>query len=255
MNSSQFGAYASYYNLLYKDKDYKQEIDYIDGLIKKFSNIKTADILDIGCGTGNHDFLLTQKGYSISGIDLSNDMIEVAKKRKSKTDEDIDFFCCSSVNFNLNKKFDAVISLFHVMSYQSTNNEVFMSFKNAYNHLNDDGLFIFDFWYGPGVLTDRPVVRVKKMSDNKSNIIRFATPDLFPNENIVAVNYEVIVEDIKSKTIEKIYETHKMRYFFIPELEFILKQVGFNEITALEWLSTDKKPGFNSWYALVVCRK
>ncbi|HNZ26108.1 MAG TPA: class I SAM-dependent methyltransferase [Spirochaetota bacterium] len=253
MNLPQFGAYAKYYDLLYKDKNYRDEVDYVDSLIKKYSSIKVNRILDIGCGSGNHDILLSQKGYYLTGIDISQDMINVAKKLKINSN--VDYYCCDSANFKLNKKFDCVISLFHVISYQTTNDNLFKTFKNAYDHLEGEGIFIFDFWYGPGVLTDRPAVRTKKMSDNESNIIRIATPDLFPNENVVAVNYEVIVEDTKSKTIEKIYETHKMRYFFIPELEFALKQAGFDEITALEWLSTDKKPDFNSWYALIVCRK
>jgi trans-aconitate methyltransferase len=73
-----YDKYALYYNLIYKDKAYKEEIKYIDNLIKKYSP-ETKSLLDVGCGTGKHAYFLSQKGYNAEGLDMSEIMLDFAK--------------------------------------------------------------------------------------------------------------------------------------------------------------------------------
>ena len=117
-----FNKYSLYYNLLYQDKDYKSEAEYINQLIKKYHN-NPKSIFNMGCGTGKHDFLLLKMGYEIIGFDISDKMIEEAQLKKSKhfPNEPIEFIKGDIQNIRLNKKFDVVSSLFHVMSYQTKN--------------------------------------------------------------------------------------------------------------------------------------
>lgn len=249
-----FADYARYYNLLYKDKDYQAEVNYIESLIKKYSKSNVKTILDIGCGTGNHDLLFAKKGYEICGIDISEEMINIAKSRINNL-HNVKFYIGKSESFTLDKKFDVIISLFHVMSYQIKNESLYGSLKNAYERLKVDGLFIFDFWYGPAVLTDRPSIRLKELEDENLKIYRIAIPVMHPNENIVDVNFEVIIEDKMNNKLNKIKETHRVRYLFLPELEFMLKNVGFKILDVLEWMSLDKKPCFTSWNGVLVAQK
>lgn len=79
---NQFGdLYSKYYDLLYSDKDYTKEVEYIDSLIKG-QNSKTKTLLDMGCGTGKHAELFCDKGYTVSQVDLSEDMLKIAETRK-----------------------------------------------------------------------------------------------------------------------------------------------------------------------------
>lgn len=80
---SIFEEYAYYYDLLYKDKDYIKEAKYIDKLLKE-ENENINYILNLGCGTGNHDTELHKLGYSIHGIDMSESMIAEANKKKTE---------------------------------------------------------------------------------------------------------------------------------------------------------------------------
>ena len=68
---------------------------------------------------------------------------------------------CDLRKINLESKFDLIISLFHVASYCTTNNCLNSFFERAYEHLNKNSLFIFDYWYGPAVLHLKPSNRVK----------------------------------------------------------------------------------------------
>jgi len=215
--------YSKYYNLFYKDKNYQEEYNYIRDLIKKHGNTGNKNILDIGCGTGKHLSLFKKDGYTVSGVDLSENMISEAKKYLQQEEG---FICCKASDFKFNTKFDIIVSLFHVMSYQTENDELEKVFQNVSEHLTEGGLFIFDFWYGPAVLTDPPVVKIKRLEDDEVNITRVTEPVMRYNENIVDVNFEVLLEDKKTHLVEKINETHKMRYLFLPEIDMLAKKTG-----------------------------
>ncbi len=247
---SVFEEYAYYYDLLYKDKDYEKEAKYIDKLLKQ-ENINTKNILNMGCGTGNHDVELSKLGYKVHGIDLSKQMIHEAK---DKEHENLSFEVADIRNYVSDIKYDAVTSLFHVVSYQNTNEDLINTFKIAYNSLNKNGTFIFDCWYGPGVLTDLPVVRVKKVENDKCKVVRIATPEMFADKNLVYVNYETIIIDKATKQNKVLNEVHKMRYLFTPEIEYMLENVGFNNIKCYEYGTMDK-PNFKSWYGCFICKK
>lgn len=238
---SVFGAYSHYYNLLYQDKDYHGETDYVHGLIRKY-HPTTQNILDLGCGTGRHDILLAEKGYRITGVDFSDDMLAVARSASST----LTFHQGDIRTIRLGEKFDAVISLFHVMSYQTTNDDLASSFATVREHLNPGGVFIFDCWYGPAVLSEPPVIRIKRLEDEKISVLRIAEPVMHPNENLVDVNYHVIVRVKTEGKDQDLRETHRMRYLFRPELDFFLRDAGLRIVDEFEWI-TNKPPGLNTW--------
>ncbi len=247
-NVSTFDDYSKYYDLLYKDKDYNAESIYIHNLLKQF-NMRGKKILELGSGTGRHANILTKHGYKIIGIEHSVKMASQAKQTEN-------FKCVigDMVQVTLNKKFDAVISLFHSISYLTKNDSLQALFKNTYNHLIKNGLFIFDVWYSPSVIFNQPEVRVKKIADNNIEILRVAQPEIYENLNVVNVNYTIFIKDKKMKTISKIEETHTMRHFSIPELTFIANQMGFVVEHTEEFL-TKNTPSHNTWGVCFVLRK
>ncbi len=241
-----FEDYSNYYDLLYADKDYDGEVAYVDTLIKK-NNSKAKTLLDLGCGTGKHDMLFQKKGYVTTGVDLSQDMI-----KRAQAQYDLPFVHGDIRTVQLQKKFDVVVSLFHVMSYQTANTDIQQVFKTAKTHLEKGGLFIFDCWYGPAILNDQPVTRIKRMEDNKNEIIRVSESVLNANTNIVDVTFEVLIRDKQQETVRKIKELHRMRYLFFPEIEHYAANEGFKIVTFEEWL-TGKQPQIDSRNVVFVC--
>ncbi len=247
-----FKEYSKYYNLLYKDKDYQKEVDYIISIIKQY-NPSAQSILNLGCGTGKHDFFLSQKGYTVTGIDLSETMISEAKKYATNN-TNLDFSQGDIRTIRLGKKYDVVVSLFHVISYQITNDDLLKAFSTAWEHLAEGGIFIFDYWYGPAVLTDKPEHRVKKLENDEIKVTRTAEPTLYPNENYVDVKYNITIEDKKKSLTKNLEEVHKMRYLFIPELEMALDQSGFKIEASTEWLN-NQPLSVLSWNGVSMCTK
>ena len=80
---SNFLNYAHVYDLLYAEKDYKSEAGYVHSLLEKFAHTKVYEILDIGCGTGKHAYEFAQRGIQVTGIDLSEKMIQIARQNYS----------------------------------------------------------------------------------------------------------------------------------------------------------------------------
>jgi SAM-dependent methyltransferase len=253
---SVFAYYARYYDLLYKDKDYSGEACFVSDLIKEFAP-EARTILELGCGTGIHAKLLAEAGYELHGIDNSAEMLAAARGRlhdmKQELAERLSFSHGDARTARIDKKFDVVISLFHVMSYQVTNDDLLAAVETAKVHLKPGGIFIFDCWYGPAVLTDRPVVRVKRLEDEAISVTRIAEPVMHPNNNIVDVNYRVLIKDKTNNTHEELRETHRMRYLFKPELEYYLSAHQMSIEKCVEWMST-KETGFDTWNACFVAR-
>lgn len=251
-----FKDYAYYYNTFYGDKDYANEALIIKNLIKGYqTNKETVTLLNLGCGTGKHDYELEKLGYQMTGIDLSAEMIKAAQSVSvEKKDFSPRFEVADIRSYEPKEKYDAVISLFHVMSYQNKNEDVLNVFKVASKALDVGSLFIFDTWYGPGVLSDSPAVRVKKMEDDDNILIRYANPVMHAEDDTVDVCYNIIVINKETSISREINEIHHMRYFFKPEIELMLSQTGFRLVACLD-CNTLKETNYDSWTAYFIAVK
>lgn len=174
-------------------------------------------------------------------LDLLEKTAEPERGRLSFTQGDIR-------SIRLEKRFDAAISLFHVISYQTTNADVTAAFQAAREHLNPGGIFIFDVWYGPAVLTDRPAVQIKRMANDQIEVTRLAEPEIYPNENRVDVHYHVFVREKATNVVKELKESHGMRYYFKPEIELLAAQDELMTMHVEEWMS-GTPVGWANWGA------
>jgi len=248
MRDAVFNAYSRYYDLLYRDKDYFAEAEYIAGLLERFG-VSGKRLLEFGSGTGKHGRLLAARGYEVTGIERSAEMVAQAEPAPG--------FSCQQGDIctvQLGQTFDAVLSLFHVVSYQTTNDAVQAVFARAAEHLEADGLFVFDVWYSPAVYAQRPEVRVKRIADEAIEVTRIAEPILHPNENRVDVNYTIFAGDLASGMVETMTETHPMRHFSLPELDLLAKMSGF-EVVGTEEFLTSNRPSEETWGVCFVMKR
>lgn len=249
-----FKNYAYYYDLLYQKKDYKREAEYICRLIRKYSQ-DAKNILDLGCGTGSHDVFMAEKGYKILGIDFSPEMINLGiEKLDKKYSDNITLKIGDIRNLDLKKKYDVVTLLFNVIGYQVDNADLNATLQTASRHLKNDGIFIFDFWYGPAVLLDRPKNKIKKVEDENNLVIRSTTSKLHLISNHVDIKFKMTVKNKIDGKMRHFSETHSVRYMFIPEIQNMLEDNGFELVSFSEWMSS-KKPSTESWYACIVAKK
>ncbi|MCP9926736.1 class I SAM-dependent methyltransferase [Cyanobium sp. CH-040] len=243
-----FEASSRYYDLLYRDKNTSAEVAYVEALLQRH-RIAGRDLLEFGSGTGRHGCLLAQRGYRVHGLERSAAMVANAQRTPG--------FSCQQCDINstqLERRFNAVLALFHVVSYQTSNPDVQAVFANAARHLHPGGLFLFDVWYSPAVAAQRPELRVKRLQSEDLSIIRIAEPTVHPNENRVDVHYTVMAQELSTGTIQTFEETHPMRHFSLPELDLLAESAGFERLTAEEWLS-GAPPSQATWGICLVLQR
>lgn len=246
--SLAFDSIGSYYDLLYKDKHYDSEVDYICSLFKR-KKFEGSNILELGCGTGQHARLLANKGFDILGVEVNPTMLSKVVQSDSFQAVQGD-----ARNFFTNRQFDIVLSLFHVLSYQVENSDLDSFFNTASIHLRDGGFFIFDCWFSPAVFHQGASNRIKRMSDQDFSILRLAEPNSFPSCSVVEVNFTIFVENLKTGIIQSFTELHPMRHFSISELDHVAKSHKFERIVSEEFL-TGKPLSLETWGACFVYKK
>jgi SAM-dependent methyltransferase len=247
--ADNFNRYAEYYNLIYDSKNYSKEADFIDTIIRK-NNPTSKTLCDLGCGTGKYSICLESKGYTVLGIDLSEDMIRIAKNYEHKN---LKFLEGNIINFSLKKSFDVIVAMFDVVSYINSNDDFIRMLSSVREHLNEEGIFIFDFWYGPGVLTNLPETRYKEFKNDNILIKRISRPMVEYSTNIVDVEFDLFVFDKKNEFIEHINEIHKMRYFFKNELEYLIKTVFPNSV--IEFTNWENNPEIETtWHTISIIK-
>lgn len=248
MDESIFNKYASYYDLLNRDKDYTAEVGYVQDILSE-NGITKGNLLEFGSGTGRHGSLLAECGYKVHGIELSAEMVLKAQKASGFTCQQGDI-----ATVKTGKTYDAVFSLFHVLSYQVTNAKLHAVFSNAADHLTHGGIFLFDFWYSPAVCAIKPTVRVKRIFNNEIHITRIAEPTVYPNENRVDVDFTVFIQNLSLRSIDYFKEIHSMRHFSLPELDSLARIHGFDVINSEEYL-TRETPSESTWGVCITLRK
>ena len=90
------------------DQDYEKWADYIEEIFKKHG-VKPNLVLDLGCGTGSITNILAKRGYDMIGVDLSPDMLNVARDKAMEENLDVLYLCQDIREFELYGTVDAII--------------------------------------------------------------------------------------------------------------------------------------------------
>ncbi|MEW6429120.1 MAG: class I SAM-dependent methyltransferase [Thermodesulfobacteriota bacterium] len=251
-----FGAYADYYDALNAGKDYEAEAERALELAAGHAGHPCREILDLGCGTGGHVWPLARRGCRVTGVDRSAPMLAVAAgKALDRAAAPPVFHRGDITSLRLGSRFDLVLSLFHVLSYQITDTDLRGVFATAAAHLRPGGLFLFDFWYGPAVLHLRPAVRSREAVLADALVRRTARPTVLAGGHVVAVEFTLEVfgrEDGRLR--RRLRETHQLRPLFVPEIEGLLEGVGMKALAMTEW-PTGGPPGEETWSVCCLARR
>jgi SAM-dependent methyltransferase len=239
---SVFGqSYSEYYDLFYAEKDYAAEAAFVRDIIQRHKP-GARSLLDLGCGSARHAVEFARAGLAVTGVERSADMLAHAKDRIGRLSPDLHSQLTlvegDATNYTPITKYDAVVSLFHVVSYQTSNDALAGIFRCARLALSAGGLFVFDFWYGPAVLTKQPTVRVSRVAAPNLRLTRIAEPEHEFNRNIVNIKYTIITTDQRNGRSEEMVEVHSMRYFFLPEIEMLASQHDFEVTEVGSWLTS-----------------
>lgn len=220
------GSYARLYDAMYATKDYARECDAIEGAIRRFGDGGAyRRVLDLGCGTGNHALPLARRGYDVTGVDLSDDMVARARRKAADEGTNAAFEAGDMRTVDLGRTFDVALILFAALGYNIADADVGAALANARRHLRRGGLLVLDVWNAPTVFSEGARDRIGVIEGPGRQLIKASLRSLDPGG--VHVNVRVRVWEIVGTTVTGTAdETHRMRPFSQLELERFLGDSG-----------------------------
>lgn len=246
-----FDQYAVCYDLYYADKDYSEEAEFVLEMASRFG-VRPRTLLDMGCGTGRHLAEFARRGIQCDGFDRSANMLEQARKRLS--DRNVGMCEGDIVSFQNGKEYDIVVSMFAVMGYLVDHDQLLDGLMTARRHLAPGGIFVFDGWFGPAVLSQKPEERHHEYQKGENTITRKAVPVLDAAKNTVTVCYEIKVS-YGGEIVRRITEEHIMRLMFVDEMTFAMNECGLELVHSCPFMEADGELNSETWNIAFVARR
>ena len=220
-----YAGFAEVYDLFYR---HEEDVKFYVDLSKKYGD----PILELACGTGRVLIPIAREGFRITGLDISESMLNVLNKKLEKESDDVK----GRVNvvkgdvrdFNLGRKFKLIIlpfsSIVHLISFE----DILNMFNCVKKHLMDGGVFVFDTFipnYKYLSQRTRTYFDVRRIDENKELLVwESASYDL--TNHLIEVNRYVMV--LEGEHVERHVWRYLIRYWFKTELELLLKLAGLD---------------------------
>lgn len=253
---NQFAGYAKYYDDMYQTKPYDREVAQIKAFWAKYSPHTVKNILSFGCGTGTYEILLAKLGYTVTGVDLSQDMLdEAAKKiRSAGVSDKITLEQGDMRDLKVRGEFDAVLMMFNIAGYLHTPADMTKMATNVAGNLKPGGIFIFDAWHDQAVVLDPPTDRTKVIEKDGEKITRVTKGKLDQARKLVKIRFEVSVEK-DGEITNSVNEDHPMRYWGLEETKAALRAGGLTLLTTTSFADVSKPVTDAEWDMFVVAQK
>ena len=210
--------------------------------LEEFKN-ESGDILELACGTGRITCALAKEGKSVTGLDLSETMLEQARKKSVSMNLDIDWHLGNMTQFELNKKFDVIFIGYNSVHHILTNQDFRKLLDSIKIHLKPNGRFLFDIFNPSLTLLSRKNIRseMDDYIDPLSGEHIFVTEE---NEYDAASQINQITY-FYSKKEDPDFHSHplKMRCYFPQEIDTLL---DYNNFRILNKYGSFKRDTFTS---------
>ncbi|KGR72567.1 class I SAM-dependent DNA methyltransferase [Streptococcus phocae subsp. phocae] len=213
--------FASVYDAIMDQSLYDLWTDFSLRHLPKHKNRKS--LLELACGTGIQSVRFAQAGFDVTGLDLSQEMLAVAKKRAESAKKEIHFTQGNMLDLSKVGTFDFVTCYSDSICYMQDEVEVGDVFKQVYDALNDDGIFIFDV---------HSIYQMEKVFPGYAyheNADDFAMVwDSFEDEAPYSVVHELtfFIQDEDGR-FSRFDEVHEERTYELLTYDILLEQAGF----------------------------
>ncbi|MBR5144820.1 MAG: class I SAM-dependent methyltransferase [Clostridia bacterium] len=135
---------APFYDAINAEIDYEKWADFIEKIFEKECKNPPELVLDLGCGTGKMTLELASRGYDMTGIDYSPEMLDVARTAAEENGNDILWLCQDMREFELYGTVDATVCCLDCINHLESVEDLESCFKLVHNYLIPDCIFIFD---------------------------------------------------------------------------------------------------------------
>ncbi len=244
-----FSRYARYYDAIYADKPYERECDVVESVVGRVLAPGPWRILDVGCGTGTHAVAFARRGHEVTGVDRSEEMLEIARAKAEGT---VRFIQGNVLDMALGERFDVTTCLFGVLSYQLSAADALAALQSMRAHLSPGGVLVADFWHAPAVVAIGPTVREKVAVAGPLRVVRTAMPrNLDATAQTNTTSYIVKAFDGETQ-VDEVQEVHTVRFFFEEEATRCARMADFEVLQCFADWEPEVALHDRAWTAVLV---
>ena len=245
MNS--YCEFSAVYDELTQNVDYPKRFEYINHFLIE-NNITNGTVLDLACGTGSMSIELIKNEFDVIGIDLSENMLEIASNRLLEYGENFSLLKGNMTDYRLDKSVKACICSLDSINHLNDINDVEKTFCNVYNFLDENGVFVFDV---------NTIYKHNEILAN--NTFVFDEEDFylvwdneFVSDRVVRILLDMFVWN--GKAYDRFSESFEETAYSIDELLDALCRAGFSDISVYDELTLNP-PREKSERLYFICKK
>jgi SAM-dependent methyltransferase len=226
----------------------------------EYAGKQNGNILELGCGTGRVSLELAKAGYFVTGLDLSEPMLEIYKSKINKLpidiQEKIKTINGNMADFSINKKFSLVIAPFRAFQALTNDDDIKNCLKCIKNHLNINGKFIFNAFRPYKILDETwcfedRIQWERKDSEKGIHVVKKDCGEKIDIKNqIIYPKFTYEVTD-NNGNIEKYIEHLELKYYYHEQIKKLLENNGFKIMEEYGWY--DKSKIENGREIIIIC--
>ena len=235
-NMEAYEGFAEVYDGFMDNINYDEWVSYLLNLFRRL-NIAQKLAAELGCGTGNITGRLAKAGIDMIGIDISSEMLSIAKEKAEKENLDILYLCQDMREFELFGTVDIVLSLCDSINYITEESELLEVFKLVNNYLEPKGYFIFDL---NTEYKFKNLLGNKSFSDAEENKAYIWQNYYDEDEKINEYYVNFFIEDEKTGLYERIEEVHYEKAYSIETIRRLLTESGMEFVCAYDAFTFDE---------------
>jgi SAM-dependent methyltransferase len=222
-NRALYAQLAEYYDRFYWWKDYRREVDFIAEVLDHYG-VAGKKLLEVACGTGNHTRIFVSRGFQVTGVDLSPDQLEIARRnvagRAIFVEGDM-----RELEAVIETSFDCAVCLFSSISYNLTMSDLRRTLRGFYAHLKPGGLVVFDTnftregfldgYRGEDIFDDGRVMGARLSTSKRKS-------------NLGEISFSYLIKD-GPKVIQLRNDVHRLGLFRRDAIVRTMRQSGFRK--------------------------
>lgn len=248
---SYVGRHADYYDVIYAQKDYQGEAQFVHGQLARYG-AQPGPLLELACGTGSHARELARLGYQVTATDYSEDMLRVAQAKPGAAAVRFERLDMRELG-RRQWRFPAIICLFDSIGYVASNAALAQVLEGVRSTLTDGGLFLFEFWHAPAMLRHHEPTRVRRFALPDAELVRITETRLDAAAQLASVAYDLI-ELRSGGGFQRVREVQTNRFFFLPEMTAYLAAAGLELLAAHAGFAEGGTIDEATWHIVAIAR-
>jgi len=239
--SGGYARFARYYDFIYHDiVDYAGDVAFLEAVFRRWMRERPRGLLDLGCGTGNHDLPLAREGHEVTGLDLSASQLAVARAKARRARLPIRFARGDMRSFDLGRTFDAALCMFGAFGYLLEPSDVLRCLRSLRRHLRPGGLFVFEFWQSSAARPAGYQGWFHKAGPDYE-LVRLSESRYDPRTRLLPIEFRFFVFR-GGRVLDRFDETHVIRTYRVDRMRSLLTKGGF--VPLAMYAATPQEKGF-----------